>query len=249
MIRQRVVDRVDVRDRRSAPRTIRAPSASPSCAGRLTGARRVARRDRRRPRTTRRAASPESLSRSRSSRRRARPIGPCRFPVFVVTRRWYYHSRAWRTDSSALVSESIADGAHHDRRGPAAADQTHADARGRQAHGRRRGSRSRARTTGSSPSRSSTTAATCCCSIGMDDAKLVAIDIAMRKAKTAVFFQGETKASRRKSPRAAAPRCCRSTASCRSKAASRSSSTAKSSARSASAACQANRTRNARLRA
>jgi glc operon protein GlcG len=28
----------------------------------------------------------------------------------------------------------------------------------------------------------------------MDDAKLVAVDIAMRKAKTAVFFQGETKA-------------------------------------------------------
>jgi glc operon protein GlcG len=28
----------------------------------------------------------------------------------------------------------------------------------------------------------------------MDDAKLVAIDIAIRKAKTAVFFQGETKA-------------------------------------------------------
>ena len=28
----------------------------------------------------------------------------------------------------------------------------------------------------------------------MDDAKLVAVDIAMRKARTAVFFQGETKA-------------------------------------------------------
>jgi glc operon protein GlcG len=28
----------------------------------------------------------------------------------------------------------------------------------------------------------------------MDDAKLVAVDVAMRKAKTAVFFQGDTKA-------------------------------------------------------
>ena len=48
----------------------------------------------------------------------------------------------------------------------------------------------------------------------MDGAKLVAIDIAIRKARTAVYFQGPTKALEEEVA-AAGRRCCRSTVSCR----------------------------------